>query len=605
MPKPSVPDAFPPVAYEDWATAVMADLGPDAFARRLRFHWEDGIALDALVTEPGPGAGVGAAVAGLVAAARHGAALPQVFAVRQRFDAATATIDELKDALSGGADSIELDLARVDPAAVGARVSVLAATVRGVGGELALASLPAADWDAALPGLFELDVPIAAGIDPYAAWVGAGARGDPGRGVAGLSRLLPLVGRGGNHRLLRASGAVWFDAGATVGWSLALMVAAGLEYVRALTACGVAPAAAARHVELELALGADLFEGLAAVRASRLVWSRGLEVLGIDPLVPPRLVVTAGGRILSRRDPWTNALRETAVAFAAAVGGADVVRLPAFDARTGNSPAARRLARNTPLILREEASLGRVADPAGGAWYLDAATGLLAERVWAILGELDDAGGLGAALSSGLVEQRVETQRAAREDAVRRRQRPITGVSEHPDRAVPQRGATRQPTPVPSRFRLHADAEPFERLQDAADSWADANRARRSVLLVRLGSQEESAARVAFARGMVEVGGLDVAVTPEATSPARAVELAASSAAVAAIMCGADARYAVEAVPVASALKSAGLRLLLVAGRPGADADALTAAGVDDFVFAGADIAAVLERLLRVAGVLP
>jgi methylmalonyl-CoA mutase len=70
-------------------------------------------------------------------------------------------------------------------------------------------------------------------------------------------------------------------------------------------------------------------------------------------------------------------------------------------------------------------------------------------------------------------------------------------------------------------------------------------------------------------------------------------------------MCGADARYTVEAIPVASALKAAGLRLLLVAGRPGADADALTAAGVNDFVFAGADIAAVLERLLKVAGVLP
>jgi methylmalonyl-CoA mutase len=119
----------------------------------------------------------------------------------------------------------------------------------------------------------------------------------------------------------------------------------------------VDPATAARQVELELALGADLFRA-AAVRAARLVWSRGLELLGIDPLVPPRLVVTAGGRILSRRDPWTNALRHTAVAFAAAVGGADVVRLPAFDARTGESPAARRLARNAPLILREEAALG-------------------------------------------------------------------------------------------------------------------------------------------------------------------------------------------------------------------------------------------------------
>jgi methylmalonyl-CoA mutase len=584
-------------------SAVTADLGPDAIARRLRFLSEDGLSLDALRTDAGPGAGVGAAVGRLVAEARHAAAPRQVFAVRQRFDASTAVIEELKDALSGGADSIELDLSRVDTAAIGARASVLAAAVTGADHEVALASLPVAVWDAVLPRLLERDVPLAAGIDPYASWVVAG--GDPGRSVAALSRLGPHVGRGGGHRLLRASGAVWFDAGATVGWSLALMVAAGLEYVRTLAAGGVAPATAAGQVELELAVGADLFEALAAVRATRLVWSRGLEVLGIDPLVPPRLVVTAGARILSRRDPWTNALRETAVAFAAAVGGADVVRLPAFDARTGESPAARRLARNTPLILREEAGLTRVADPAGGAWYLDAATGLLAERVWTMLGELDGAGGLGAALASGFVEQRMETQRAAREDAVRRRERPITGVSEYPDQAIRQSGATRPPTSVPSRFRLRADAESFERLQDAADSWAHANRGRQSVLLVRLGPEGESAARVAFARGIVDVGGLAVVMTPEEPTPAQAVEAAASSRAVAAVLCGTDARYDVDAVPVARALRQAGVPLVLQAGRPGADADALRAAGVDDFVFAGADIVAALERLLKVAGVLP
>ena len=605
MPTPAVPDAFPPVSHEEWASAVMADLGPDAVARRLRFPWEDDIALDALRTDPGPGDGVGAAVARLVAEARHGAALPQACAVRQRFDASTATIDELKDALSGGADSIELNLSRLDPAAVGARVHALAAAVPVAGHELALSALALADWTAVLPRLLGRDAPISAGVDPYAAWAQAGAGDEPGRVVSALSRLVPLVGSNPNVRLLRASGALWFDAGATVGWSLALMVAAGLEYVRALAAGGLAPAAAARQVELELALGADLFEGLAAVRASRLVWSRGLEVLGMDPLVPPRLVVTAGSRILSRRDPWTNALRETSVAFAAAVGGADVVRLPAFDARNGESPAARRLARNTPLILREEAGLARIVDPAAGSWYLDAATGLLAARVWAMLGELDGAGGLGGALASGFVEQRIEAQRAAREDAVRRRQRPITGVSEYPDRAVQRSSATRHPTPVPSRFRLHADAAPFERLQDAADSWAHANRGRRSVLLVRLGPGGESSARAAFARGVAELGGFEVVVTPDATTPAQAAEVAASCGAVAAMLCGADARYAIEAAPVARALKQAGVPLLLLAGHPGGDADALRAAGVDDFVFAGADVVAVLERLLRVTGVLP
>jgi methylmalonyl-CoA mutase len=366
----------------------------------------------------------------------------------------------------------------------------------------------------------------------------------------------------------------------------------------------VEPSVAARQVELELALGANLLEGIAAVRAMRLVWARGLELLGADPAAPMQLVVTVGERVLSRRDPWTNALRETAVAFAAAVGGADLIRLPAFDVRSGESAPARRLARNTPLILREEAGLARVADPAGGSWHLDAATGLFAERVWTMLGELDGEGELDAALESGVVAERIEAQRAAREEAVRTRRHALTGVSEFPDHDAPRLPAAAGAASLRADFPVRADAEPFERLQDAADAWSAANGRRGRLLLVRLGPATESAPRVAFARGVADVGGFEVVVSPEVTSVEQATAAVASSDAVGAVLCGADTRYATDAALVAAALKAAGLRVLLLAGRPGPDADALRAAGVDDFIFAGADIVAVLERLLDAAGVL-
>ena len=151
---------------------------------------------------------------------------------------------------------------------------------------------------------------------------------------------------------------------------------------------------------------------------------------------------------------------------------------------------------------------------------------------------------------------------------------------------------------------MHADAEPFECVQDAADAWSATRGRRGRILLVRLGSVVESAPRVAFARGVVEVGAFEAVVSPEVASPEQAVAALAASDAVAAILCGTDARYVTDAARVAAALKGAGLELLLLAGRPGVDADALRAAGVDEFVFAGADIVSVLERVLRVAGAL-
>jgi len=604
MTSPAASDAFPPVSRDDWAAAVSADLGPEALATRLRFATEDGVVLDVLQTSSDADTRVGETVGALVSEARRRNPYPGALGVRQRLDVSSVSTAGVKDELAGGADSVEFDLSRVDPPAVIAKLGVLLDPVIESGREVAMWALPEDAWHAVLPRLVEQRVSIAAGVDPFAASVASGPSPDGSRGLAALERLAPLVAAVPASRLLRASSEPWFAAGATAGWALALALAAALEYLQVLTRAGVERDVAAGTLELEVALGADVLDGIALTRAARLVWARALEVTGGSRGVPLRLVATAGGRMFSRRDPWTNALRETAVAFGAAVGGADAVRLLPFDARTGSSDAARRLARNTTLIVREEAGLARVADPAGGSWYLDTATGALAERVWQMLDEIDAAGGLVAALASGFVGQRLAAQRAAREAAVRRRLRPITGVSEFPERRPHPAAIARHQSPPGARVEAPADGEPFERLQDAADAHAAARRARTRVLLVRLGPPAESAARAAFARGVVEAGGLEPALLPDAGSPEHIAQEVASSGATMAVLCGSDASYAAHAASSVSALKAAGVRLVIVAGRPGPDAESLRATGVDDFVFQGADVVTVLERMLHAAGVL-
>ncbi|MFL5521000.1 MAG: methylmalonyl-CoA mutase family protein, partial [Gemmatimonadales bacterium] len=347
MATPPDPEAFAPVTRDDWVAAVTADLGPEGLSRKLCSRWEDGILLDALHTTAGPGSGVGEAVGRLIARSRLESPYPHPVSVRQRLHAATLSRSALEEVLAGGADSVELDLSGMDPASAATQVESVAAEVAGAGRGLALHALPPSMEERILTALAGRGVPFAVGID---------------LDVLGRHALSPGLSRHGRH--VRTSGVAWFDAGASVGWSLALAVADGLAAVRALISRGVDATTAARQVELELAVGTDLFEGIAAVRAARLVWARGLEVVGADASAPLQVVATVGERSMSRRDPWTNALRETASAFAATVGGAELVRLPAFDVRSGESAPARRLARNTPLILREEAGLARVADPA-------------------------------------------------------------------------------------------------------------------------------------------------------------------------------------------------------------------------------------------------
>ena len=133
------------------------------------------------------------------------------------------------------------------------------------------------------------------------------------------------------------------------------------------------------------------------------------------------LHAVASPTMYTRRDPYVNLLRGTVAGFAAGVGGADAVTVPPFDAALGAStPFSRRIARNTQSLLVMEAHLARVIDPAGGSWFVESLTDALARAAWAFFQELEAAGGVVAALDSGLVADRCAAVRAAAGEGGRR-----------------------------------------------------------------------------------------------------------------------------------------------------------------------------------------
>lgn len=137
--------------------------------------------------------------------------------------------------------------------------------------------------------------------------------------------------------------------------------------------------------------------------------------------------------MMTRRDPWVNMLRTTLACLGAGVGGADSVTVLPFDHALGLPDAfARRIARNTSTILMEESHLARVIDPAGGSWYVERLTTELADAAWAFFQEIERAGGQAAALGSGLIGERLAATWAARSKDLARRKEPVTGVSEFP-----------------------------------------------------------------------------------------------------------------------------------------------------------------------------
>lgn len=310
--------------------------------------------------------------------------------------------------------------------------------------------------------------------------------------------------------------------------------------------------------------------------------------------------MTTSRRMLTRRDPWVNLLRNTVASFAAGVGGADsVCVLPHTQAIGVPDAFARRLARNTQSMLLEESGLAKVMDPSAGSGAIEARTDQLCIAAWALFQEIEAAGGLAAARQSGLIDQKIAATRAKLEKDIARRKRPITGVSEFPnlsEAAV----AVLQEEGGSGGWRY---AEPFEALRSAADAHETATGSAPTVFLASLGKLAQFTARATWTANAFAAGGI---ISVEAAVYGSVSDIAAAfkeSGAALACIVSSDDVYETDAEGAAKALAEAGAKHVYLAGKPGEREAAYRAAGVGTFVFAGCDILDLLRDAHGFAGI--
>ncbi|MEU7985164.1 methylmalonyl-CoA mutase family protein [Streptosporangium canum] len=409
-------------------------------------------------------------------------------------------------------------------------------------------------------------------------------------------------------RAVVVDGTPYHDAGGSDAEELGCSVAAGVAALRILTGAGLTVDEAFGQLEFRYAATADQFLTIAKLRAARRLWARVAEVCGAAASghgAGQRQHAVTGSAMMTARDPWVNMLRTTLACFAAGTGGADAVTVQPFDARLGLPDAfARRIARNTHALLVEEAGVARVIDPAGGSWYVERLTEELAEKAWEWFQEIERAGGMAAALESGLVAGRLAATWERRSENIAHRRDPITGVSEFPDLAerVPVRRAG------PGRAGGVRYAQEFEALRDLAD----AQESRPKVFLATIGPVAAHTARTSFAANLFQSGGIAAVTAAAAAAAAPGVDPAAAAApgvdpgriaaafvasgAEVACLCSSDRLYGEYAEAVAAALRQAGARKVWLAGKG-------EFAGVDANLYAGCDALGVLRTTFDDLGV--
>ena len=222
-------------------------------------------------------------------------------------------------------------------------------------------------------------------------------------GVAELTFSLP------GFRAVHINASNFRNAGADIVTELAFAIAMGAEYLYRFAERGIVPDVASEKIRFSFGTGSEYLPEIAKLRAARLLWAVVLD--GFKPgcnSVAMEIHCTTNRLNKKVKDPHVNMLRTQTEAMSAILGGADSLTVEPYDIIFRQpDDFSERIARNQQLILKEEAWFGKVADPAGGSYYIEKLTYLIAENAWKLFLEIENHGGFAEALKNGLIRKKV------------------------------------------------------------------------------------------------------------------------------------------------------------------------------------------------------
>ncbi len=224
------------------------------------------------------------------------------------------------------------------------------------------------------------------------------------------------------------------EAGATADLELAYTLADGLEYLRTGVQAGIDIDAFAPRLSFFWAIGMNHFMEIAKMRAARMLWAK--LVKQFNPKNPKSMALRThsqtSGWSLTEQDPFNNVARTSIEAMAAVLGHTQSLHTNALDEAIAlPTDFSARIARNTQLHLQEETEICRSLDPWAGSHYVETLTHEIAQRAWELIEEIEELGGMAAAIETGVPKMRIEEAAARKQARIDSGKDIIVGVNQY------------------------------------------------------------------------------------------------------------------------------------------------------------------------------
>lgn len=624
---------FPPVSYDEWKAKVDADLKGVPFEKKLVWRTNEGFSVQPMYRRED--------IAGLKTTDTLPGEYPYVRGTRDNnewltrqdiiaTDPAEANRIAL-DVLGKGVNSLGFTVKVPTVATVGAllkdiKVCDVEINFNVCPGKALEFTAALAEWIKAHEVEKEFHGSI--NYDPLKRAFRHGADIDAKAVAAEAMGIIDAVADVPGLRCLAVNSDVLSNAGCYIYQELGYALAWGAQWMSLLTENGVKPAVVADRIKFNMGVSSNYFMELAKFRAARMLWAQIANQYKPIEEKDCKMALHATTSRFNQTlyDAHVNLLRSQTEAMSAALAGVDSLTVTPFDAPYKQpDDFSERIARNQQLLLKEESHLDKVADPAGGSYYVETLTVSIAREAWKLFLEIEELGGFFAAVNAGEVQKAVNASAAKRHDDMARRKEILLGTNQFPNfnemaaekiqdgssadvenRKVYDTGAPAEVVAGVSEHKCccSCNANPEKALNTrrmASDFellrlTTEASGNRPKVFMLTIGNLAMRLARAQFSSNFFGCAGYEIIDNIGFKTVQEGIDAAIAKKADVVVLCSSDDEYA-EYAPEAFRLLD-GRAEFVVAGAP-ACTDDLKALGINDFIHVKSNVLQTLQDFNR------
>jgi methylmalonyl-CoA mutase len=414
------------------------------------------------------------------------------------------------------------------------------------------------------------------------------------------------------------------DSGATIVQKIAYLLSTAVYYKEKI-AKDMTFGDFTKNIGVSHAIGQYYLLEIAGLRALRSLWSNlcvAYDKKGGNQSVDIHAVTGLFNKTVF--DPHVNMLRTATEAMSAIIGGCNSLTVLPYDVCIGEPDSfSCRIARNTQLVLKEEAHLDKFVDPSEGSYYIVKATDLIAKEAWKLFQKIEAEGGIFESLKRGEIQKELEELKAKRLSNFSMRRDNLVGTNHVPNPAEisvcrkNESPALEQKADIFScelyknsvlkieKIRPYRISEEFEKHRMLTEKYNSENNKKVTAFMATIGNLTMRKARASFASAYLAAGGFNIIDNNGFNDPDEAVKEAFRSKAEIVVICSSDEEYPSVAPEIAAKIKSVNPGVFVIlAGYPKEIVDSLSKSGVDEFIHMKSDSIETIKKIQTRLGIL-